>query len=253
LPDEFINVELPSVRLRKPDLIGRLPGGALLHLELQGDNETNMEWREIEYYVMISRLLGKPPIQVVLYFGNEPMTMRNFIVTESLQYRYILRDIRSIKAEYLLSSDSLSDNVLAVLCGDGAEPEIIRDLAARMRQLPDKERRDWLEKPMVLSGIRGVENLVRKEAENMGISLDIRQNKFYQEAYAAGAEDSLESTLKLLLGHRFGSLPEWVFERVESMDRTKLEEAILRVSDAKTLEEALPIARNGSDHSSTIN
>jgi hypothetical protein len=122
-----------------------------------------------------------------------------------------------------------------------------------MRQLPDKELRDWLEKPMVLSGIRGVENLVRKEAENMGISLDIRQNKFYQEAYAAGAEDSLESTLKLLLGHRFGSLPEWVFERVESMDRTKLEEAILRVSDAKTLEEALPIARNGSDHSSTIN
>jgi hypothetical protein len=48
-PTEFLTVELPSVKTRKPDLVARLTGGALLHLEIQSDNEAEFEWRELEY------------------------------------------------------------------------------------------------------------------------------------------------------------------------------------------------------------
>jgi hypothetical protein len=123
--EEALTVELPSVQMRKPDFLGRMESGALLHIELQGDNEA-MEWRELEYYLLIYRLFKQPPIQYVLYFGESPMIMRNHIITESLQFRFHLLDIRSIGAETLLASDSLSDNVLAILGGGGTDPEVVR-------------------------------------------------------------------------------------------------------------------------------
>jgi predicted transposase YdaD len=130
--------------------------------------------------------------------------------------------------------------------------EVIEKVIERFRSLPVKEQRNWLEKLMIISGIRGYEEIVRKEAEKMGISLDIRDNKFFQEAYAVGIEDGLkqgigqgieegEATILLrLLDRRFGPLPEWVREKIERMDRAMLEEAGLRLLDAKTLEDVFP-------------
>ncbi len=83
-PVEFLTVELPSVQLRKPDFLARLESGALFHLELQGDNDVKMEWRELEYYLLIYKVLEQPPIQVVIYFGSAPLAMRNSIVTAAI-------------------------------------------------------------------------------------------------------------------------------------------------------------------------
>jgi predicted transposase YdaD len=236
MPQEFLTVEFPSVRLRKPDFLARLASGALFHLELQGDNDTTMEWRELEYYLLIYRLLGQPPLQCVLYFGNERLTMRDHIVNESLQFRYLLLDVRTLNHQSLLTSASLADNFLAVLCATGLEAEVIRELARRMGRLSSKEQLDWFEKLMVISGIRGVENVVREEAKNMGISLDIRQNKFYQEAYAAGEASLLTRQLEA----RFGPLPQWARTRIETADPATLEEAGLRLFNAASLEEVFP-------------
>ena len=62
-PVEYLTVEFPSVKIRKPDFVGRLPSGALAHLELQGDNDDDMEWRELEYYYVLHKLYGQPPMQ----------------------------------------------------------------------------------------------------------------------------------------------------------------------------------------------
>jgi hypothetical protein len=101
-PEEFLTVELPSVHLRKPDFVARLASGALFHLELQGDNDLKMEWRELEYYLLLYQVFDQPPIQVVLYFGSAPLAMRGWIANESLQFRYLLLDIRRLKSEYFL-------------------------------------------------------------------------------------------------------------------------------------------------------
>lgn len=41
-PREFLTVELPSVKMRKPDFVVWLESGALAHLEIQGDNLDDM-------------------------------------------------------------------------------------------------------------------------------------------------------------------------------------------------------------------
>jgi predicted transposase YdaD len=246
-PVEYLTVELPSVQMRKPDFLARLHSGALFHLELQGDNEP-MEWRELEYYMLIYRLYGHPPIQVVLYFGKAPMTMRNTIAMESLQFRFMLFDIRSVSAKYLLGSDELSDNVLAILGAGGSEPEVIKELAGKLEHLPPKEQQDWLEKLMILSGLRGVEDLVREEAIKMGAFPDIRENKFYQEAFAAGIAEGIEkgveegesAFLTRMLERRFGPLPEWAREKIAQMSRAALEEAGVRLLEAEKLEDVFP-------------
>ncbi len=261
-PTEFLTVELPSVQMRKPDFLARLESGALFHLELQGDNDVKMEWRELEYYLLIYKVFEQPPIQFVPYFSSAPLAMRHTIVTESLQFRYMLFDIRWLKSEYFLEGGSLSDAILAVLSTpDVMTPEeVIEKVVERFRSLPAKEQRDWLEKLMIISGIRGYEDIVREEAEKMGISLDIRDNKFFQEAYAVGVEDGLKqgigqgieqgvergieegeaAFLMRMLERRFGPLPEWARERIEKMDRAALEEAGLRLLDAAKLEDVFP-------------
>ncbi|MEK7830291.1 MAG: DUF4351 domain-containing protein [Acidobacteriota bacterium] len=265
-PAEFLTVELPSVQIRKPDLLARLEGGALFHLELQSDNESEMEWRELEYYVFIYRLCGQPPIQCVLYFGLASLTMRSRLVNESLQFRYTLIDLRELhSSEYFLASESLSDAALALL----AKPEnlnqqqVIEAVAEKLKILPTKEQRDWLERIMILSGLRGAEDMVRAEVEKMGISLDIRDNKFFQEAYAAGIEDGVEkgiekgiekgvekgevSLLRRQLERRFGSLPDWVMAQLEKADRSKLEDFGLRFVDAKQLEDVFNGSLSGTN------
>src|ERR1051326_7293809 len=108
-PTEVLEVEFPSVRMRRPDFVARFDQGAILHLEVQGDNDNAMEWRELEYYQLISRQLRQPPIQIVLYFGSGPMTMKDSIVFESLQFRYRLIDLRWINTDYLFENGSPAD------------------------------------------------------------------------------------------------------------------------------------------------
>ena len=252
-PEELLTVEFPSVRMRKPDFLGRFDKGALIHLEVQGDNDSGMEWRELEYYLMIYRLLEQPPIQIVLYCGAAPMTMQSRIANESLQFQYWLIDIRIFKSESFLASDALPDAALAVLAEpkDMTKREVVAAILERLRNLPTNEQRDWLEKIMVLSGLRDAEDLVREEAEKMGISLDIRDNKFFQEAYAAGIEDGVgkgEATmLHRQLERRFGSLPEWARQQLEQADLTALDAMGMRLLEASRLEDVFNGGVNGTN------
>jgi predicted transposase YdaD len=252
-PTELLTVELPSVQLRKPDFLARFDNGAIIHLELQGQNDGQMEWRELEYYQLVFRLFRQPPIQIVLYFGTEPMTMKNHIVFESLQFRYRLIDLRAISTEYLYASEAPGDSVLAILAEAGAEPEGVKRIVQELGKLPAHEQRDWFEKLMILAGVRGVEQTVREEVQKMGISLDIRDNLFFKEAYAAGIEDGMEkgmekgeaAILRRLLERRFGSLPEWAQQRIEQANRVQLEELGLRLLDAAQLEDIFNGHGNG--------
>lgn len=252
-PQELLPVEIPSVQLRKPDFVGRFDKGAIVHLEIQGDNDGKMEWRELEYYLMLYRQLGQPPIQIVVYIGCEPMKMNSRVANESLQFHYWLVDIRVFKSEHFLESDSLPDAAIALL----AEPEnmtkreVVAAIVAKFGNLPENERRDWLEKLMILSGLRGAEEMVREEAYKMGISLDIRDNLFYKEAFTAGVEDGIEkgevSLLRRQLERRFGSLPDWVMAQLEKADRSKLEDFGLRFVDAKQLEDVFNGGLSGTN------
>lgn len=242
---ELLTVELPSVKMRKPDFVAWLGNGMLAHVDLQGDNDETMEWRALEYYLLLTRLYKQPPLQYVIYFGAGPMTMRNSIVHQSLQFNYHLIDIRWINLKVLRDSDSLADNVLSVFGEDMTQAETIRAILEKFSVLPQNEQRDWVERLMILSGLRGAEHLVQEEARKMGISTDIRDNKFFQEAYALGREDALEegylqgeaNALRRYLARRFGTIPEMIHQQINKLNGAEIEAAFDRAYDAKQLED----------------
>src|SRR5271155_2304975 len=72
---KWLNVEAPKVSNRRVDLLGELPDGNLVHIELQSRNEKDFPLRMAEYLFGIGRQHGRLPRQVALYVGDAPLRM----------------------------------------------------------------------------------------------------------------------------------------------------------------------------------
>ncbi|HEY2018553.1 MAG TPA: hypothetical protein VGH38_33845 [Bryobacteraceae bacterium] len=90
---EWMNVELPSVRVPRMDLLGRLDNGSLLNIEFQTTNEERLPERVAVYYLETRMRRDEHVDQVVLYLGKEPIRMRNAIETPAMHFRFRLIDI----------------------------------------------------------------------------------------------------------------------------------------------------------------
>src|SRR5215831_4537325 len=72
---EWINVEIPNARMNKLDLVAWLTDGRLYHLEMQSGNDPDMARRMVEYYLLLWRRYGVPPVQMLIYVGRRPFKM----------------------------------------------------------------------------------------------------------------------------------------------------------------------------------
>ena len=241
---EILTPEFSSVRVRRPDLVTRLANGRLHHLELQATDD-DMPWRMLEYYVLCVQEYGEPPLQQVLYVGREPVRIASGIQHETLQFRYSVVDIRELEAAPLLESASLSDNLLAILCRLEEPRTVVRRILGRLGSLPAKAASDALEQLMILSKLRGLGTILSEEQRNMPIPIDdnildeplIRD--LVLERVRRGEARGEAALLRRLLERKFGSLPAWALERLESGDASNLQEWGLRLLDAISLEQVL--------------
>lgn len=85
-----------------------------------------------EYRLGIYRRFGKLPRQVLLYVGQEPLRMPMELVGTDLYFRYRGLDIRELDGERLAASESVSDNIIAILRrlrepGGGGTAHFIQD------------------------------------------------------------------------------------------------------------------------------
>ncbi|MBV6342737.1 hypothetical protein HWQ67_14215, partial [Candidatus Magnetobacterium casensis] len=112
---KFLDVQLPSVEYRQPDLLVELPDDSLLHIELQSSNDSDMEWRMHYYFCMIYHTYKKVPRQLLLYVGDKELKMGNGIDLECLQFKYRAMDIREINAIELSQSKDHGDRLLSIL------------------------------------------------------------------------------------------------------------------------------------------
>ncbi|MFN7947999.1 MAG: hypothetical protein U0Z53_21800 [Blastocatellia bacterium] len=127
----------------------------------------------------------------------------------------------------LTAGESLADRTLSVLFADRLTLNDLHAVTDSIAALPRREQRDWLEKLLILAGVRGGGSLVNQEAKKMG--LDIRDHFLYRE----GEID----LLRQMLERRFGKLPRWVSRLLAQSDREQLSATGLRLLDAETLEE----------------
>jgi len=257
---EILTVEYPSVKDRRPDLVVRLTDKRLYHLELQTANDVTMPQRMLDYFALILNTYHQEPLQQVLYVGDKTLKMANRLTLNKLQFEYEVVDIRTIDCRPLLESPDIEDNLLAILCRiEGKEREVVRQILYRITQINSKERRDLIEKLLILTGLRNIDiqELVKWESHKMPITVDMSETIWGQELFNNGLLEGerrglLEGErrgehkgqlkgeiliLQRLLIKRFGILPNWVDEKMAQAQSEQLEQWSLRLLDANTLED----------------
>jgi DNA-binding FrmR family transcriptional regulator len=237
----WLNVEAPKVGNRRVDLLGELPDGNLVHIELQSRNEKDFPLRMAEYLFGIRRQYGRLPRQVVLYVGEAPLRMRDRIEGPDVSVRFHLVDIRDLDGEQLLASANMGDNVLAVLTRIGGQLTGVRRALERIATGPAGQRDDALAELFIIAGLRRMEDEARREATKMPVLNDIMDNKVVGPLLRQGrAEGRIEGQLEILrsqIEKRFGRIPPAVAQRIAALKPAQLKRVALRLLDAQRIED----------------
>jgi len=243
------NAELPAVRHRRADLLGETAEGRLVHIELQSTNHPDMALRMLEYSVAIRRKFRRFPRQIVLYVGNGPLRMKRWLKGPGLRYRCRVMDFRELDAEPLLASASLGDNVIGILARLHDERDAVQRILGRIAASPPAERATSLGELFILAGLRRLGPVIEWEIKQMPILDDIMDNEVLGRERKRGielgkvegrVEGRVEGERKVVIrqiGKRFGNLPDWAKQRIDTLSGPELESLELRLLDASSIEE----------------
>jgi predicted transposase YdaD len=185
------------------------------------------------------------------------------LMAPNLAFRYEATDIRSLDGDELLESAQTGDNVIAVLARLKDQHEAVRTILGRVTDLEPAKRELAFTQLVTLAGLRRLEEFVEQEAKKMPILNDIMDHKVLgrefkrglqegrlegrlegrqegiQEGRQEGREEGERKILKRLLERRFGTIPEWVEQRVSACSEAEIEELGFRLLDARNLEDLL--------------
>jgi len=189
----------------------------------------------------------------VFYIGEKPAKIASSIVEERLRFSCDVIDIREIDGQPLIESDSLADNLFAILCKVDDLIEVSQRIIEKIAVIPRKTALNELAKLLVLSKLRGLQKIVVEEAKKvMELTVeDLMDIPFVEEAFLKGEKEGeekgkekgkkegMEEMLSRMLEVRFGPLPEWAKEKIASAEIETLENWGLRLLNASSLEEAL--------------
>jgi hypothetical protein len=261
--ETWLDVELPKVQNLRLDLLGKTAGGGLVHMELQSSNDGAMPFRMLEYCLGVQRLFGQFPRQVLLYVGEAPMRMEHELRGPDLFFQYRLVDIRTLNGDRLLESRPVGDNIIAILAQLRDPEEAIHRIMERIAGLAAAERETALAQLTILAGLRHLSEAVEQERRKMPIDLDIREHAvlgpmIIEAELQAELKGELKgelrgelkgelkgerkgelTVLRRQIEKRFGAIPSWAAEQLDSRSTAELEELSVRVLDAQSLEDLM--------------
>jgi len=247
---KWLPTELPDVRTRQVDLLGRMPGGGLAHIELQSTNASDMAQRMAEYLLDIRRRHRAFARQLVLYVGEAPLRMSERLASPDFSFRCRIVDIRGLEASDLLNSPNLEDNILAVLGRLGDRRDAVQEVLKRIATATPWRRTRALAELTHLAGLRRVGGIIETEIQKMPILLDIMDNPILgpvlrkgiaqgrEEGREEGRTEALRAVVADQLVARFGALPARARKRLQALPPTELSALSLRLLRAESLEEA---------------
>lgn len=240
-PRSWLNVEFAHTRAPRADLVAWLENDKLFHLEFQSSNDSRMSWRMLDYYAQLCQKYDLPPLQVVLYLGEEPMRMGKGLEHRNLRFEYQTVDIRDFDGDELAGSSMPGDIVLAVLCPTPEPRARIRKILDRLLAFPPEERQRAIRLLLILSGLRGLGEQVSKEVAKMPVVFDFMKDSFMRGLYEKGVDEGRNEgevrVLRRQLSQRFGPVPSWVDERLSAAREEQLESWADRILAAASLEE----------------
>lgn len=246
----FLNIEFAATKTRRVDLLIEETNGALTHLEFQGNNDANMPWRELEYYLLIFQQTGCIPRQIVIYVGRGKLRMPAHIAHPMLKFEYVLLDIRTIDATPLLASSEIAANIVSLLCKNGATRENLRRIMGNIGRLRGARRKDALTQLTAIAGLRVKQDVFFEEATEMGLQAELKENLifrgFFNDGLQQGRQEEGANILRILLQTKFGELPQWALTYLRTAKPAELEAASRRFVTAATLEEVIHAPKNGA-------
>jgi hypothetical protein len=250
--ERWLNVELPRVRSPRVDLLGETHEGELVHVEFQSTNDSAMAHRMAEYYLGIHRQLGRYPQQTLVFVGDERLRMSDRLESPAMAFVYRLIDIREMDGEVLINSSKVGDNILSLLGRSPDREDVIRRVLTRIAEGRELDRETALEALLVIAGLRHLEEVVEQEVKKMPVLNDILENKVLGREYKRGVQEGVQqgvqqglqqgevTLLRRQLQARFGTLPNWVNERLSKSSPSEIEVFGLRLLDPNaSLEEVL--------------
>jgi predicted transposase YdaD len=242
---KFLNTEFPDTRSPRVDLLGEARDGTVFHVELQSTNDPRMAFRMLDYLVAIEREYKRVPRQLVLYVGKAAMRMESRIAVSRLSFEVTMVDIRSLDGEPLLESDSLDDNIVSILARQPDARRAVHRILEKIAASSPERRAEALQELTILAGLRSLGEFVEEESRQMPILEDIMDHDLFgpllRRGMAAGrVEGRVEEARALVqkqIARRFGTLPDWVSERMIQLGIEELEDLGVRLLDAQSLEE----------------
>ena len=256
----WLNVELPDIRSLRVDLLGETAENGLVHIELQSTNDSDMALRMAEYSLAIRRRFGRNPAQLVLYVGEAPMRMNTEFTGPHLSFACEALDVRNLDCENWLSSNLIEDNILAILLRFGTEPQTLRRILEKISAADPELRPDAMADLITLARLRKVSDILNQEVQQMAIKYEdyvITEEEFLEvyepflritrqiersvtQGRAQGVAKGKRDSLLLVLAERFGPVPQWARERLETMSPAEMDSTFVRLLTSPSLEDLLP-------------
>lgn len=156
--------------------------------------------------------------------------------------------MREFDGREVLRSPEPAERVLALLCGSPDPAATVGEVLRSWSGLPRKELADLLEKLIIVVGLRRLDRVLEREVENMPIGEEVLvENEFLRNwgerlmkrGLERGRDEGVRRTLLRQIERRFGSVPSWAEDSVNAASADAVEQWVLRVIDAPSIEELL--------------
>ena len=167
---EFLEQEKERIESRRADIVAKINGDFVLHLEIQNQNDKQMPYRMLRYWLDIKQSTTLPVRQYLIYIGKKNLSMSAGLYEDDVNYLYNVVDVKKIDCELLLKEDTPDSLVLAVLCDfkDKNPKDVINYIIKRLiyhTKSNENEYRKYILMLEELSSNRDLENIVKEEEE----------------------------------------------------------------------------------------
>jgi len=106
-----LDTKLQITEQQEPDFLVKIETeqgeSSIIHLEFQSTNDDDVEYRMLNHFVSIHETYDLPIHQVLIYTGQEKLTMSNQLEFDTLSYSFELIDMRNMPPASFLESEYL--------------------------------------------------------------------------------------------------------------------------------------------------
>ncbi len=188
---------------REPDflksVVSKTGDHFILQLEFQTQDDPKMSFRMAEYKAILQCKYELPVKQFVIYLGMSPSQMATELPEAFRISSFETRDLKDIPLEQTLHSSIPEEIILSILTDyqkDEAEQVISKIIKSLKRSLGnDPVIQRYTKQLLVLSRLRNLESITKKQLEAMPITYDITKDGLYLEGMEKGIT---ENTIRMI-------------------------------------------------------